>query len=267
MGCDIHEHYEYRAWPADPERAALLRTCRERPADRAPRLVYADWLQDRGLDGRAAAVRAGDHDDLLDLELPWVEHDWERLEAKAPDAEFEWEKPGYLGRNYWLFWALAGVRGGPGKPFEAPRGLPTDVSPTVLAEWTSCVHPSERALAEHLGRWDWKAGALRAPVTGADRDAYAAEQRAWYRDWFRRTGGREDWYGGGDGARRWLVEGELCTALDWHSTSWLTLAEVKARRWHPEVRKSAGDFFRRAVPMMARLGAPEDVRFVFWFDN
>jgi len=36
------------------ERAALLRTIRESPHDDAPRLVFADWLDETGIDADAA---------------------------------------------------------------------------------------------------------------------------------------------------------------------------------------------------------------------
>ena len=43
--------------PASPELKALLRRCREAPADDTPRLVLADWLDEQGDADRAAFIR------------------------------------------------------------------------------------------------------------------------------------------------------------------------------------------------------------------
>src|SRR4051794_15056639 len=44
-----------------PEALALLRAARERPEDDSPRLVLADWLEERGDDPRAAFLRLQCH--------------------------------------------------------------------------------------------------------------------------------------------------------------------------------------------------------------
>jgi uncharacterized protein (TIGR02996 family) len=42
-----------------PEQAALLETVLHRPEDDAPRLIYADWLEETGRDALAAFIRQG----------------------------------------------------------------------------------------------------------------------------------------------------------------------------------------------------------------
>lgn len=43
--------------PSSPDEEAFLRAIRRRPADNAARLVYADWLEERGDDRRAEYAR------------------------------------------------------------------------------------------------------------------------------------------------------------------------------------------------------------------
>jgi uncharacterized protein (TIGR02996 family) len=84
------------------DEAAFLRAILENPADDAPRLVYADWLQERGDDGsaakarflrvtsyHAAAVRAGNpvHERYyrwLKLEARKLDADWLRAVSTVP---------------------------------------------------------------------------------------------------------------------------------------------------------------------------------------
>lgn len=49
-----------------------------------------------------------------------------------------------------------------------------------------------------------------------------------------------------------------------HSFSWLTLGELAAVDWAPA---EYPDFPDRLIPGLATLGAPDDVRVVFGFDN
>ena len=78
-----------------------------------------------------------------------------------------------------------------------------------------------------------------APPRGVPEDAspeYRAEVAAW----------------GGDG----------------HSHSWLTLKELQAYDWHKTTcTGESGEFVEQVIPMLAELGAPDDVRIVFFFDN
>lgn len=66
----------------------------------------------------------------------------------------------------------------------------------------------------------------------------------------------------------------------WHSASWLTLAElldydydqpVSSVRWEGLVtgplRDVLGETFFQHLNDLGKLGAPEDVRVVFWFDS
>ena len=55
---------------------------------------------------------------------------------------------------------------------------------------------------------------------------------------------------------------------DGHSHSWLTLKELQAYDWHKTTcTGESGEFVEQVIPMLAELGAPDDVRIVFFFDN
>lgn len=79
-------------WPADEE--AFLANIRRKPADNAIRLVYADWLDDRGEERRAAYLR---------LLCEWIARDPE-IDNKLITLERKLRKR--LGRGW-----LARIRG------------------------------------------------------------------------------------------------------------------------------------------------------------
>lgn len=55
---------------------------------------------------------------------------------------------------------------------------------------------------------------------------------------------------------------------DAHSCSWLTLRELLAHDWAVPVYNGYCEHFRDVtLPAMQALGAPDDVRIVFFFDN
>ena len=63
------------------------------------------------------------------------------------------------------------------------------------------------------------------------------------------------------------------TISDWdggHSHSWLTLKEIFEFDWTQSVKREGwmdGGFWSECIPRLLRLGTPENVRIVFWFDN
>jgi len=63
---------------------------------------------------------------------------------------------------------------------------------------------------------------------------------------------------------------------DAHSASFFTLEELLAFNWDQEAKaygiteklsEHCSDFVENTIPMLKLLGAPENVRIVFWFDN
>jgi hypothetical protein len=113
-------------------------------------------------------------------------------------------------RNYDVFAILANVRNGRGfagvvtgggfNPIAMPRGLPPDVSPEVLREYALRVVPDD-CYAEEAGT----CSASNAARWTTDR-GYGASSH-------------------------WIVPGEVVSGPDWHSASWLTLAELLAFDW------------------------------------
>jgi len=56
---------------------------------------------------------------------------------------------------------------------------------------------------------------------------------------------------------------------DGHSHSWVTLRELQEYDWSKlgEEATYLGWFVSNTIPMLEKLGDPDDVRLVFWFDN
>src|SRR5689334_877857 len=65
--------------PGEPIRATFLAAIREAPADDAPRLIFADWLDDHGQAERAELIRAQVRAAKLEEDTP----EREELEARA----------------------------------------------------------------------------------------------------------------------------------------------------------------------------------------
>lgn len=132
-------------------------------------------------------------------------------------------------RNYGLYGFLADVRNYSESPvITPPRGLPDDVSPVLAEE-----HGTENWY--HSTSW----------LTLAELLAYDYEQVFWDRRIERVTsvhpsGGRVI-----DGAAR-AEEGE---------------------GEHLSLREFLGEWYFRELERLGELGAPEDVRVVFWFDS
>ena len=55
--------------------------------------------------------------------------------------------------------------------------------------------------------------------------------------------------------------------IDGHSHSYFTLEELQAVDWNKYDYDDITDFVEGVLPQMERLGDPQDVRLVFWFDS
>ena len=142
-----------------------------------------------------------------------------------------------IGRNYDLFAILAGVRNGRGfagcdtgdgfNPISKPKGLPEDVSPEVARK------SEEWGVDGHSHSWH----------TLADLLAYDLTQRTRLRGW---------------------VTGPVCEA-------WRRYGRDRGespKSWCGGVSyKTFPEFWSEIIPELLRLGRPEDVRLVLWFDN
>lgn len=214
----------------------------------------------------------------------WKPNEYAGEEGEPPLA-FDYKSSFYSGRNYNLFAILANVRNGHGfagcdtgngfVSIGEPRGLPADVSEQTKAESDSMGidgHSHSWFTVAELLAYDWtQVTKLRGYVT-------AAEYYQWNR-WRRGAGDGPEGYCGGvsggdvekvseDELRRRIEE---LTGGDWRQQE----AKVKEAmpnvycrvEWEQPYYKVARDFLAETMPRLWRLGRPDDVRIVFFFDN
>lgn len=233
----------------------------------------------------------------------WVSADkWEPdtyvEEGEEPRLCVQYEQRFYRGRNYDLFAILANVRNGRGfagcdtgdgfVPIAEPRGLPDDCCEQVRAEsdsWGCDGHSHSHFTLAELFAYDW------TQLTTHRGIVSAGEFVEWSR-WKRRDGEGPANYCGGVGGRAvrtvpieemdakvaeikkpfensdsrgWWddfvakVESEIGDNAE---MKWFTQVE-----WSEPYNFSCRSFWWETIPKLLRLGKPEDVRIVFWFDN
>lgn len=228
----------------------------------------------------------------------YVEHRkngrWVSADTWKPDEDEEGEpKPltvpfgahFYDERNYDLFGMLADVRNGSGfagidtgdgfVPIAAPRGIPSDMSPELAVEAGRMLEhtPSWLTVAELLA-YDWtRVTTKRGVVSGPEYHDWAGHRKG------KGLGPKE--YSGSifghdivhidesDMKRR--VE-EIVANVGSHW--WAARDEIKrldrmycAVSWPSPYYRQAGKFLSECLPRLWRLGSPENVRIVFWFDS
>lgn len=197
----------------------------------------------------------------------------------------------YSDRNYNLFGILADVRNGRGFagvdmgdgfiPIAEPRGLPGDLSPELAVEVKHHLeHTPTWLLLSEIMAYDWE-------QVSTCRGIVSAHQYAKWSGWNRGRGEAPAEYCGGiSGPLIEVVpESELksrltafsakLTATDPSIVSWKIADRVKEEMpnvycqvsWRVPYYKAADDFLSTCVPRLWKLGKPEDVRLVFWFDS
>lgn len=219
---------------------------------------------------------------------------WKHAEKMVPnkywepgddEPEMEAEKL-YSGRNYSLFSILANVRNGRGfagcdtgdgfKPIAMPRGLPPDVSQPVKddSERWGCDGHSHTwlTLAEVLA-FDW------TQTTKQRGWVNALEAEEWLRlkEWNIHPPSWCGSVGGGmvkhismvemeqlikDVHAQYPIYRDFKQELENRYCHTYALAE-----WEIDYARCCKDFWVETIPALLRLGKPEDVRLVFWFDN
>lgn len=217
----------------------------------------------------------------------------EYYDPEDPDSEekplaIPYRKRFYDSRNYDLFAMLANVRNGyrfagcdTGDgfvPICEPKGLPDDVSPQVKADsdrWGSDGHSHSWLTVAELMAYDW------TQTTKHRGWLNAVEFHRWDR-WPRSQGEPPDeWCGGVSGPRiSHVSEVEMKRRVDAIKPpepggSIAMEKAIKASlgdyyclcEWTTPYMRSAREFLSSTMPRLWRLGAPEDVRIVFWFDN
>ncbi len=209
---------------------------------------------------------------------------WETCDKWAADGDVDYDDRFYTGRSYDLFAMLANVRNGSGfagvktgegfVPIMEPRGWPEDCCAELRA--VEIEHtPGWLTLAE-LMNYDW---------------TQTTQKQGWVRlqDWarWRITGKPHEWSGdivGGDIRKlpvkqvdeawsRHGKEGLLPYDLLWEKdegafeTALGGPKVVTLVTWGVHYYESAADFLSHTLPRLWRLGRPEHVRIVFYFDS
>ena len=217
----------------------------------------------------------------------WVSADrWSSNEYAGDEGEpaqcVKYEDCLYKGRNYSLFAIFADVRNGRGfagcdtgngfVSIDDPRGLPKDVSPEVKADfdrWAGDGHSHSWFTVAELFAYDW------TQVTKHRGYVDAVEFWKWNR-WNRAHGESPDSYSGdvGGGIRK-VPEAEMHQLLEPYGKGWSAEKRIQADlgsvycqvEWEQPYYKSVRGFWSDTMPRLLRLGKPEEVRIVFWFDN
>lgn len=218
----------------------------------------------------------------------WTPADhWEQNEYAGEEGEpavrVPYEKAFYTGRNYNLFAILAGVRNGRGfagidtgdgvVPIDDPRGLPDDVTAPVKADaerWGIDGHSHSWLTLAELLQYDW------TQTTRQRGFLSAHEFWRWSRGDRERGESPESYCGDvSGGITRKVTETEMKALLQPYGLEWNAEDRIKAElasvycrcEWEQPYYKTARHFWSDTIPKLLRLGKPEDVRIVFWFDN
>lgn len=212
----------------------------------------------------------------------WEPDEYSELAPKPLSVPFDAHF--YGERNYDLFAILADVRNGVGfagvptgtgfNVIAQPRGLPTDLSPQLAHEAEAYLDhtPSWLLLSEILA-FDW--------TQTVTKQAWCnGPNYAGWNEWARARGDGPNEYSGGvsgggvrhvDEAQMKQLVGELVTpGMGWQArqdalkTLSYTYCPVS---WPATYARRCRDFLAETVFRLLRLGKPEDVRIVFWFDS
>ena len=220
----------------------------------------------------------------------WVSADeWETEDdGDGVYAHVDYRKSYYSGRNYDLFAILANVRNGYGfagvvtgsgfVPIAMPKGVPADASPEVkkAAEyWDADGHTHSWHTLSDLLAYDWTQVSTHRGVIDA------VTYQKWI-SWGRQNGEDPDgWSGMVTGPKvEVLTEDVMNTRIEaikaahgadnWdirkHIASEMSDVYCLAE-WTQPYYKCCLSFWGEVIPRLLRLGKPEDVRIVFWFDN
>lgn len=188
--------------------------------------------------------------------------------------------PIYSDRNYDLFAILANVRNGRGfagcdtgdgfVPIAKPRGVPEDACSEYQAaveDWAGDGHSHSYFTVAELLAYDW---------------TQTTKHRGWVSEkeyiYYRLTGKPKIWSGGVDGPSIVHLsneEMEVRTLRGAKAHNWVQYHNAVSGReqiftqveWEAPYYESCSRFLSHTMPKLWRLGKPEDVRVLFFFDN
>ena len=217
--------------------------------------------------------------------------DEEFYDKNDPDVVPDVKGHYYYGRNYDLFGILANVRNGRGfagrvtgagySPIAYPKGLPDDIDPKIKAvadRWNADGHSHSYLTIREIIEYDWTQTTMQIATVNASE--YIRWQDA-KKSYFYNPDDEPmpETYGG-----VWSNDGPEVTETDMqqyidelvaaHPDLWPYEAvdQHKDKRychvaWKESYIQAGKDFLGTVLPRLWRLGSPDDVRIVFWFDN
>lgn len=220
----------------------------------------------------------------------WVSADkWIKSEDDPKRMRLSYKDAFYHDRNYDLFAILANVRNGHGfagcktgdgfNPIAEPRGLPEDVCELVRAEsdaWDCDGHSHSYFTVAELMRYDWTQTVTKSGVV----DAATFEKWRRMKEWVTEP---ENYSGGVGGpsvkhvtpvemdklvtkAMEDAPQGQGNEGIVKHLHA--KLHDIYTRvEWDQPYSERVSYFLSGVLPKLWRLGLPDNVRIVFWFDN
>lgn len=185
-------------------------------------------------------------------------------------SELNTDEP-YDGRNYDLFAILADVRNGRGfagidtgdgfKPIDMPRGIPSDASTKYrkyAESWGDDGHSHSFFTVRELKDYDWHGQSTK------HRGVVNMEQ---YKI-FKKLGHPEEWCGDVSGPLVMNISNEQMDELITHPENILKRLQYYTQvEWGESYYESTKDFVDNVIPKLEKLGDPDKVRVVFFFDN
>jgi len=189
----------------------------------------------------------------------------------------------YNGRNYNLFAILADVRNGRGfagvktgegfNPISEPKGIPEDVSEMVeklARQWDCDRHSHSYFTVEELLAYDWtQTTTLWGVVSAREYEQYDRMRNYQY--------GPDSYSGSVSGPSvKHVSEQEMKNLLESikDSRGWVDKEKLKEHTnvftsvsWEVPYYSAAGSFLSETIWKLLKVGSPDKVRIVFWFDN
>lgn len=191
---------------------------------------------------------------------PW--YIWYKDNNKeVPKNEKEFTDSPYDGRNYNLFSILAGVRNDYNiLPISNPKGLPNDISNEVRGKysvWEDDGHSASWLTTKELKEYDWK--------------NKTANYSGWFsiKDYVKFKNGEDNFGYGKDvgGAMVVKISQEEADLMLYKNNFDKNKSYYVYCEWIESCYESSRFFVDDTIPTLEKLGNPEDVRIVFWFDS
>lgn len=218
---------------------------------------------------------------------PWLA----KQAAEQPDDRYYTERARvtwFHDRNYNLFAILAGVRNGYDlESISEPRGLPDDLSLELRKLnyddplYVESEDSNDISLGDHSQSWltlaellafDWSREFKEGGWVGV-QDFLVWQQEGRPKSWSGGvSGGRVEHLSWRD-MKRYIEDGYIKMSDDGKAYTSLFDSIGEARHyyayveWSISYEQAAGRFYSQIIPVLGKLGKPEDVRIVFGFDS